>query len=264
MPIPMGVYVPSALQVGDGAEQVIELAAAARADVVGLSEVKTIASTAAIVDRQHDVALGDEVLIKCVYPAIRTLGIEPEQHLPSRAAMEEQNRRVRLGAGLVWHEQLRVRFLAIFRNKGHCLGHDELGTREGGWNGFRSDRSPLPLRTQHDWMHWLVAVALQREKSAVGSNLRKVFDGVALSDAHCRTMPGIDRPDVHPVGVILSRRIDQALAVWAEDEVCDFELSRRECAGIPTFRGHGVQMQPATFLPGEHEIIMVGPEQVRR
>jgi hypothetical protein len=46
----MGVDVLSALQIGDGAKQIIELAAAARAEVVGLSVVKAIASTAAIVD----------------------------------------------------------------------------------------------------------------------------------------------------------------------------------------------------------------------
>src|SRR6266566_6316860 len=98
----MGVDVLSASQIGDGADQVIELAAAAGAEVVGLSVVKAIAGTAAIVDCQHDVALGDEVLIECVYPAIRTVGIEPQQHLSFRAAVEEQNRRMRLGGGFVW------------------------------------------------------------------------------------------------------------------------------------------------------------------
>ena len=46
----MGVDVLPASQVGDGAEQVIELAGAAWAEVVGLSVVKAIAGTAAIVD----------------------------------------------------------------------------------------------------------------------------------------------------------------------------------------------------------------------
>src|SRR5215469_17497884 len=140
----MGVDVLSASQIGDGADQVIELAATAGAEVVGLSVVKAIAGTAAIVDRQHDVALGDEVLIECVYPAIRTVGIESQKHLSLRAAVEEQDRRVRLGGGFVWQEQLRVRFLAILRRKGYGLGHDELGTREGGRDGFRSEPPPLP------------------------------------------------------------------------------------------------------------------------
>src|SRR4029077_6945748 len=122
----------------------------------------------------------DEVLIKCVYPAVRTLGIEPQQHLSLRGSVEEQNRRVRLGSWFAWQEQLRVRFLAIVRHKGHGLGHDELGTREGGRDGLRNEPPPLPPRTQRDRMHRLVAVALQCEKSAVGANLRKVFDGVAL------------------------------------------------------------------------------------
>jgi hypothetical protein len=89
-------------------------------------------------------------------------------------------------------------------------------------------------------MHRLVAVALQCEKSAVGANLRKVFDGVAQGGAHRRTMLGIDRPDMHPVSVILSGRIDQALAVLAEDDVCDLELSHRECAGRPALQGYGI------------------------
>ena len=46
----MGVDVLSASQIGDGADQVIELAAATGAEVVGLSVVKALASTAAIVD----------------------------------------------------------------------------------------------------------------------------------------------------------------------------------------------------------------------
>src|SRR5436190_24228135 len=104
--------------------------------------------------------------------------------------VEEQNRRVRLGAGLAWQEQLRVRFLAILRRKGHGLGHDEVGARERGRDGLRSEPPPLPARTQRDRMHRLVAVALQCENSAVGANLRKVFDGVALGGAHRRTMLG--------------------------------------------------------------------------
>src|SRR5262249_51507094 len=113
-------------------------------------------------------------------------------------------------------------------------------------------------------MHRLVAVALQYEKSPVGANLRKVFDGMALGGAHRRTMLGIDRPDMHPVSVILSGRIDQAPAVLAEGDVRDFELSRCECSGRSSLHGDGIEMQPAAFLPGEHEIIMAGPEQVRR
>jgi hypothetical protein len=45
-----GVDVLSASQIGDGADQVIELAAAAGAEVVGLSVLKAIAGTAATVD----------------------------------------------------------------------------------------------------------------------------------------------------------------------------------------------------------------------
>src|SRR5215470_19593015 len=101
--------------------------------------------------------------MKCVHPAIRTVGIEPQKHLSLRAAVEEQNRWVRLGGGFVWQEQLRVRFLAILRRKGHGLGHDELGTREGGWDGFRSEPPPLPPCTQRDRLQRLVAVALQCE-----------------------------------------------------------------------------------------------------
>jgi hypothetical protein len=46
----MGVDILPASQIGDSAEEVIELAAAAGAEVLGLSVVKTIAGTAAIVD----------------------------------------------------------------------------------------------------------------------------------------------------------------------------------------------------------------------
>ena len=133
-----------------------------------------------------------------------------------------------------------MRFLAILRPKGHGPGHDELGTREGGRDGFRSEPPPLLPRTQHDRMQRLVAVALQCEKSAVGADLRQVFDGVALAGAHRRTMLGIDRPDMHPVGVILSGRINQALAVLAEDDVYDLELSHRECAGRPALHRDGI------------------------
>src|ERR1700723_1680318 len=152
---------------------------------------------------------------------MRTVGMEPQQHLHLRAAVEEQNRWVRLGGGFTWQEQLRVRFLAILRRKGHGLGHDELGTREGGRDGFRSEPPPLPPRTQLDRMQRLVAVALQCEKSAGGADLRHVFDGVALGGAHRRTMLDIDRPDMQPVGVILSGRIDQALACDAQPLLID-------------------------------------------
>src|SRR5512135_2082356 len=114
-----------------------------------------------------------------VYPAIRTVGIEAQKHLSLRSAVEEQNRRVRLGGGFVWQEQLRVRFLAVLRREGHGLGHDEPGARKGGRDGFRSEPPPLPPRTQRDRLQRLVAVTLQCEKSAVGADLRIVLDGGA-------------------------------------------------------------------------------------
>jgi hypothetical protein len=46
----MAIDVLSASQIGDGSEQVIELAGAAGAEVVGFSIVKDIASFAATVD----------------------------------------------------------------------------------------------------------------------------------------------------------------------------------------------------------------------
>jgi hypothetical protein len=46
----MGVDFLSASQISDSAQEVIELAAAAGAEVVGLSIVKAIAGTTAIVD----------------------------------------------------------------------------------------------------------------------------------------------------------------------------------------------------------------------
>jgi len=55
----MAIDVLSASQIGDGSEQVIELAGAAGAEVVGFAVVRAIASTAAIVDYRHDAALGD-------------------------------------------------------------------------------------------------------------------------------------------------------------------------------------------------------------
>src|SRR5207253_9278293 len=112
----------------------------------------------------------------------------PQQHLSLRTAVEKQNRRVRLGGGFAWQEQLRVRFLALLLRKGHGLGHDELGAREGGWDGVRSEPPPLPRCTQRDRLQRLVAVALQREKSAVGADLRIVFDGGTLGGAHRRTV----------------------------------------------------------------------------
>ncbi len=91
-------------------------------------------------------------------------------------------------------------------------------------------------------MQRLVAVALQCEKGAVGADLRNVFDGVALVGAHRRTMFDIDRPDMESVGVILIGRIDQALAVLAQDNPCHLEPSRRECAGRPALNGDGVKV----------------------
>src|ERR1051325_827636 len=112
----------------------------------------------------------------------------------------------------------------------------ELGKEDGIASGTSRRHCPSALNAT-GCTGWLPS----REKSAVGANLRKVFDGMALEGgAHRRTMLGIDRPDMHPVSVILSRRIGQAPAVRAEDDVCDLELSRRECAGRPASRGDGI------------------------
>jgi hypothetical protein len=62
-----------------------------------------------------------------------------------------------------------VGFLAILRREGYGLWHDERGTREERRDRFWSEPPPLPARAEHDWMQRLVAVTLQREKSAIGA-----------------------------------------------------------------------------------------------
>ena len=76
-----------------GAHHVVELRAAGRAVVERLAELEPVADAAAIVHRQHDVALAREPLIHRVGVPVVVVVVPAEQHLPARAAVEEDQRR---------------------------------------------------------------------------------------------------------------------------------------------------------------------------
>jgi hypothetical protein len=80
------------LQPGDGTQQIIQLAAATRPEVLGLSIVQPITDSTPIVDGKDDVTFGSQVLILGVHPVIGVHGMEAQHHLPPRAAVNEQHR----------------------------------------------------------------------------------------------------------------------------------------------------------------------------
>ena len=115
-----------------GAHHVVELRAAGGAVVERLAELQAVADAAAIVHRQHDVALAGEPLIHRVGVPVVVVVVPAEQHLPARSAVEEDQRRPLLaGLQVLRHEQLRVDRHAVGGGDHHRLRLDELRGGEG-------------------------------------------------------------------------------------------------------------------------------------
>jgi len=106
-----------------------------------------------------------------------------------------------------------------------------------------ASRRHCPPRTQRDRMQRLVAVALQCEKErrrrrSAGKSSMAWLWPVRTAEP-CLD---IDRPDMHPVGVILGgTNRPGACGPGLEDDVCDLELSHREWRGaVPPLHGDGI------------------------
>jgi len=122
---------------------------------------------------------------------------------------------------------------------------------EGRRDHFGGKPLPLPFRSQHDRVQRLVSVALQSKHCPVGADLRIIFDSVTPGDSRHGLPVFGPRPSIyascrcHP-----DSRVHQALAVIAESDVSDLEISRRKRASRAALRRDSIEMQPAGLLHG--------------
>ena len=103
-------------------EDVLVFGVAAAVGVRRRAERAAVADAAAVVDRQHDVALVREPLIDAVGPVVELHVVIAGHHLPNRSAVHEDDRRTPLaGLEVLRQEELVVDLEAVGR-----LGEDDL------------------------------------------------------------------------------------------------------------------------------------------
>ena len=92
-----------------------------------LAEVEAIANAAAVVDREHDEALGCEVLVHRIGVGVVVHGGVAEEHLAIGAAVEEEDRGARgvRGCRSAGEEELAVEVQAVDGGEEDLAGRDE-------------------------------------------------------------------------------------------------------------------------------------------
>src|SRR5262249_52935095 len=85
----IGIDVGARAEIQTGADDVVHFARAARAVVLRLAELHAVADAAAVIHGQHDVAAAGQVLVHGVRVRVVTHVVPAEEHLPARAAVEE-------------------------------------------------------------------------------------------------------------------------------------------------------------------------------
>ena len=90
-PMRDGVHVRARAQVQPRAQHIVVLASARGAVVERLAEVESVADAAPIVHREHHVSPAREILVHRVRVAVVVHVVPAEQHLPARAAVEEDD-----------------------------------------------------------------------------------------------------------------------------------------------------------------------------
>ncbi len=120
-----GVYVGAAVQVFARRQHVLIFRIAALAAARRIAEILAVANAAAIVDRQHDVALIRQILIDGVSHVIEVPVMIAEQHLPLRAAVNEDERGAALAGPQVFgQEELVVELQAVFGGEQNIFRDD--------------------------------------------------------------------------------------------------------------------------------------------
>ena len=147
---PLRVYVGAVFEIKPGAEHIVELAAARSAVVQSFAKFHAIADAASIVDRQDDEALAGQVLVHRVGVVVVAAIVPSQEHLPPRAAVEEQQRGPLLARPEIpREEELAGDGLAVGGGERHGLRHGEVALWEVRGDGFGRERPHSALANQH-------------------------------------------------------------------------------------------------------------------
>ena len=163
-----------------GGEDVVVLGATVGAGVLALAEVEAIADAAAVVDGEHDEALGGEVLIHRVGVGVVAHGGVAEEHLAIGTAVEEEDggaRGVRGGWG-VGDEELAVEVQAVDGGEEDLPWGDERGGIIGG-NGVGAYGGDLAVGGDEGGMDGQVCVGDEGDEGSVRGDLWMSLDAVS-------------------------------------------------------------------------------------
>src|SRR5207248_3043518 len=108
--------------------------------MLGMMEAVAVADTEAVVHGQDHIAVTGEILVHRVGVAVIIHIVPSEQHLPRRAAMDEDQRRHLRAAAVL--KELALDGPAVSRLEGDGAWRDELPLRTFAWNGARAEIVP--------------------------------------------------------------------------------------------------------------------------
>ena len=186
-----------------------------------------------------------------------------EEHLPSRAAVEEDRGRPALARFAVRGlEELRVDLHSVGRRQHHGFGHGERRGREVGRHGARRQIDRPAIRAEECRRRVHPRVGAEKENRPAPRDLRRPLD--ALTRGERRGLPSGRRhaPEMAPVDVALVGVEDDPFPVRRQGDVFDLEVSGCQQDGRAAGGRNGVEMRPAVPLPRENEAVAVGPGEL--
>ncbi len=225
---------------------------AAARDLGRVAEGAAIAGAAAVIDREHVITLAGEVLVQDIGVGIIERLVEARQHLPARAAMDMDQRRMLARAAGV--EQRGMDHHAVRGGEGDRLRRDEVGHRRR-----RAERRLG--RAYRDDMRGMRRIGDERGER--GAAKRRRVDEVCAAGqplglaAAERAAPQMTRVEIVGIG-----GIDDRATVGAEQVALDLEIARCQVARLAALRIDRPGVNPATALRREDQLVVGAPEQV--
>ena len=127
-------------------------------------------------------------------------------------------------------------------------------------SGARSRTGALPILTAAR----LISVALERRNATAPSATSAGSHSIPSPEQERGRLAarGSHAPHVAAIDIVLIGGKEHLAAIARERDVLDFEIARREKLRASAVGRNRIQMEPAVALPGEHQAIAVGPEDL--
>src|SRR5215831_13464896 len=261
----LGVNVCAGLQEFSCGDHVLIFRRATSGAARSFTERAAIANTAAVIERENDIAAASEILVHGVGIRVVVYVVPAEEHLANRAAVKK-NQSGALVARLCSskNKKLAMQFEAVNGFEDGLLRNDEAVSGKLFRPSFRS-KQPCPSISPKQCF----------ENSGGAGGFRADVDhGSAIVERHGAPFNSLPRgelrraatcnrngPDMAAVHVAAVGIEENRFFVRSQGPLLDFAVAGREEFGRATIGRESVQMLPSVFFGGHHDLVVSPPIQ---